>query len=353
MELKKWCSQCMCRTNVVLLFPLLMWAVSCKQLEANPEKKEPGSQPAGIAASDTMQETKAKPVIDTALYDSLQMHLVANRPDRGWPVNTGYPAPGAVFPYKRIVAYYGNFYSKGMGILGELPPEQMLQRLQQETKRWADADPKMPVQPAIHYIAVTAQHSPGKGNKYRLRMPFSQIDRALELAKKINALVFLDVQIGHSTLREELPELESYLRMPEVHLGIDPEFSMKGGHVPSSVIGSFDAADINYASGYLDSLVKKYQLPPKVLVVHRFTKGMLTNYKNIAHNKNVQIVVDMDGWGIPAKKKSSYELAITKEPIEYAGFKLFYKNDTKGNSKMLEPAEVLSLYPSPVYIQYQ
>ena len=35
-----------------------------------------------------------------------------------WPVPTVYPNAGALLPFKRIVAYYGNFYSKGMGVLG-------------------------------------------------------------------------------------------------------------------------------------------------------------------------------------------------------------------------------------------
>jgi hypothetical protein len=30
--------------------------------------------------------------------------------------------------------------------------------------------------PALHYIAVTAQGAPGRDNMYRMRMPFKQID---------------------------------------------------------------------------------------------------------------------------------------------------------------------------------
>lgn len=337
---------------VFIVFNLLLLS-ACKQLEANTETGANEKHLPVVETDTPVVAKKAIPVIDKALYDSLQMHLVANKPTAAWPVKTDYPAPGAVFPFKRIVAFYGNFYSKGMGILGELPPDEMLQKLQQEVARWQAADTAIPVQPAIHYIAVTAQRNPGKGNKYRLRMPFTQIDHAIELANKINALVFLDVQTGHSSLREELPELEPYLKMPNVHLGIDPEFAMPAGRVPSSVIGSFDAADVNYATSFLDSMVSRYGVPPKVLVVHRFTKGMLTNSKNIKMSPNVQVVIDMDGWGFPAKKKSSYELAITREPVQYAGFKLFYKNDTKGSYRLMEPADVLGLYPSPVYIQYQ
>ena len=36
-----------------------------------------------------------------------------------WPVKAPYPLAGAILPFKRVVAYYGNLYSKKMGALGE------------------------------------------------------------------------------------------------------------------------------------------------------------------------------------------------------------------------------------------
>jgi hypothetical protein len=89
-------------------------------------------------------------------------------------------------------------------------------------------------------------------------------------------------------------------------------------------------------------------------VVHRFTQNMVTNYKNIKIQPEVQIVMDMDGWGEPSLKHDSYKAYVWKEPVQYAGFKLFYKNDIrKQGSHMLTPAEVLAEKPQPVYIQYQ
>jgi len=318
------------------------------------EKKMEGTATAAAAVKEEVKQEPIKP-LDTALYSKLVLHLVHDKPDGKWPVKTAYPQDGAILPFKRIVAYYGNFYSKGMGILGALPTPQMIAGLLKEAKKWAAADSAIPTIPAIHYIAVSAQSRPGKGAKYRLRMPKTEIDKAIRLADSINGLAILDVQVGHSTLKEELPLLEPYLSKTNVHLGIDPEFSMKDGHVPSTKIGTFDAADINYAVNYLAEIVKKYNLPPKVLVVHRFTKGMVTNYKKIVTRPEVQIVMDMDGFGFPAKKVSSYKLAIVTEPVQFTGFKLFYKNDTLTPKlgKMMAPKDVLNLYPSPIYIQYQ
>ncbi len=324
---------------------------ACRKLEANKQSLVAETE---LPTPDDEKNRQPITTIDTSLFNQIQLHLAHNKPGNKWPVKASYPLPGAILPFKRIVAYYGNFYSKGMGILGELPPDQMLVRLMDEVKYWERADPKLPVQPAIHYIAVTAQRSPGAGNKYRLRMPDGQIQKALQLAAKIDAIVFLDIQVGHSSLQEELPALEKYLRLPNVHVGIDPECAMKGGEIPCSKIGTFDAADINFAAGFLSLLVKQHHLPPKILVVHRFTREMVTNTKKIVTRPEVQIVVNMDGFGFPAKKVDSYNLAVSNEPVQFAGFKLFYKNDKLTKPyRLMTASEILNLYPSPIYIQYQ
>lgn len=298
---------------------------------------------------------KKKPLtLDTALYDARVLYLCHGRPSRKWPVKTAYPLAGAILPFKRIVAYYGNFYTSRMGVLGENPPDSMLNRLMREVKKWQQADTLIPVLPAIHYVAVTAQKNPGKDHKYRARMPSVQIDKSLDLAKKINGIVFLDIQVGWGNVRDEIIHLEEYLRLPDVHLGIDPEYSMKGRQVPCTAIGTFDASDINAASEQLARIVKAYDLPPKILVVHRFTREMVTNYRQIVIRPEVQIVMNMDGFGFPAKKIDSYIGTITNEPVQFAGFKLFYKYDIlTAPKKLMTPEDVLKLYPSPIYIQYQ
>ncbi|MFM2330531.1 MAG: hypothetical protein RLZZ26_38, partial [Candidatus Parcubacteria bacterium] len=192
-----------------------------------------------------------------------------------------------------------------------------------------------------------------EGN-YILRMPDDQIDHALELAERAHGIVILDIQVGKSTVEREIPLLEKYLRMPQVHLAIDPEFSMKFGDAPGRVIGTMDATDVNYSASYLAGLVQKYHLPPKLLVVHRFTQDMVTNYKQILPLPEVQIVMDMDGFGSKAKKYGTYSRVIVPEPVQFTGIKLFYKNDVRPPADgMLSPAEVLKMIPTPSYIQYQ
>jgi len=270
-----------------------------------------------------------------------------------WPVAGPRPRPGALLPHKRIVAYYGNPLSRRMGILGEVPPDEMLKRLTREVQAWSAADTTTPVVPALHLIAVVAQASAGRDGMYRARMADTLVERVYGWAQGHDALTFLDIQVGKSTVQQELPRLEQFLSRPDVHLGLDPEFSMKRGGEPGKRIGTYDAADINYAIEFLGRLVDQYHLPPKVLVVHRFTRPMLTNADRIRLDPRVQVVINMDGWGPPHLKKDTYESYVYSEPVQFTGFKLFYGNDTKRGHPLMTPAQVLQLFPRPVYIQYQ
>lgn len=332
---------------------------------------------ADFAIATTTSPQIVVPTLDKTLYDQMMIRL-ANYPvkkvatsttklmatstiyaatlamiKKPWPVGAPYPNAGAILPFNRIVAYYGNFYSGALGVLGQYPPEEMLQHLMSEVKKWQAADPETHVIPALDYIAVVAQGAPGPDGMYRTRMPASQIQEAIDLANTVNGLVILDVQVGRSTLEKEVPLLAPFLKLPNVELAIDPEFSMKNSEVPGRAIGTFDATDINYVAEYLAQIVTKYHLPPKVLIVHRFTEDMVTNYKNIHLLPEVQVLIDMDGYGTVAQKTKAYRLVITDEPVQFAGLKLFYKNDIAHGGRLMTPEEVMALQPRPSFIQYQ
>ena len=303
----------------------------------------------GVAEANPTQE------VDSAKYYDLQKYLANGDTTGKWPVkNDPLPINGAILPFNRIIVYYGNLYSKKMGALGEYAPKEMWKMLHAEVAKWNKADTVIKSIAAIHYIAVVASGDPGKDGYYVNRMPDSQIDSALVIAKMHNAILFLDIQVGLSAIQKELPRLEKYLKMPNVHLGIDPEFSMKTGDKPGRKIGYYDAADINYVTDYLAKLTKENNLPAKILVVHRFTQGMVKNYENIKKRKEVQIVMHMDGWGEPELKKGTYRHYLYREPVQFVGFKIFYKNDLKkAPNRLMTPEELMKLTPKPIYIQYQ
>lgn len=257
--------------------------------------------------------------------------------------------PGSVLPGCRIVAYYGNPLSKRMGILGELPPAQMLARLEAEAHAFERADSAMPVVRALEMITPVAQGSPGPKALWRARMADTLIENMAKLAESKGYLLVLDVQVGKSTVAAELEPLLGYLKRPNVHLALDPEFSMKGKEPPGKKIGTMDAADVNVAISVLAKLVDDNKLPPKVLIVHRFTQAMLTNHEKIARDPRVQVIIDMDGFGPPSLKLGSYKAYIQQRPVQYFGIKLFYKND----KPRFSATDVLRLFPIPQYIQYQ
>ncbi|MEP6492187.1 MAG: hypothetical protein ABJF01_05895 [bacterium] len=272
-----------------------------------------------------------------------------------WPAGPT-PVAGALLPAKRIVAFYGNPLVKKMGVLGEYPVDDMLSKLDQTVALWQKADPSTPVQPALHLIAVVAQGAPGRDGMYRSRMDTALIEKVYRWAQRKNALLFLDIQVGHSTLQQEIPRLVPFLKRPNVHLGVDAEFSMHYGSegvVPSKKVGQFDAVDVNYAARTLAQIVDENHLPPKVLVVHRWTKKMISNAPEIKLDPRVQIVMDMDGWGPPWLKFDSYRYFEVVEPVQFTGFKIFFHHDARSGSEVLTPGEVLQLRPRPMYIQYQ
>ena len=304
--------------------------------------------------------------------DSIDPKLVAGRPKKdamsfaaairagtrkesSWPAGPA-PIAGALLPKSRIVAYYGNPHSKKMGVIGEYPEQQMLGMWDRTVEAWRKADPKTPVVPAIHLVTVVAQGAPGSDGMWRRWEDSSMIERTYKWAKSRNGILFLDIQASHSTLQKELPRLLPWLARPDVHLGVDPEFYMhyeREGARPSSKIGMMMASDVNYVIRTLDKLVADKKIPPKILVVHRFTKKMVPDAENIRPTSRVQVVMHMDGWGPPWLKFDSYRDYIVDHPVEYTGFKLFYHNDTKKGDALLTPNELLQLRPRLSYIQYQ
>ena len=70
---------------------------------------------AHLLPADATNTLSIIPVVSTSTATST---IIATS-TRLWPVQTPYPLDGAILPFKRIVAYYGNFLSKGMGVLGQ------------------------------------------------------------------------------------------------------------------------------------------------------------------------------------------------------------------------------------------
>jgi hypothetical protein len=363
--------------SVVAIAGFTACATDAPRSAANGGEVATTPAPAASASDSIAPATGASaPSVSSAMLastgDSASPHLVAgrktmdqtsfasavragNRKLASWPAGPA-PLPGALLPKNRIIAYYGNPHSKKMGVIGEYPEQQMLAMLDRTVASWKAADPKTPIIPAIHLVTVVAQGAPGTDGMWRRWEDSSMIERTYKWAKSRNGILFLDIQASHSTLQKELPRLLPWLARPDVHLGIDPEFYMhyeREGARPSSKIGMMMASDVNYVIRTLDQLVADKKIPPKILIVHRFTKKMVPDAENIRPTSRVQVVMHMDGWGPPWLKFDSYRDYVVEHPVEFTGFKLFYHNDTKKGDALLTPGELLQLRPKLSYVQYQ
>ncbi len=326
---------------------------------AQPDLANADASDAADAAADSEAAADADAPTETATAStSGRKYNAGEDPEfaarMGWPVQGPAPLAGALLPQNRIVCYYGNPNSTRMGALGEFPKDDMLRRLRGEVDKWTRADPQTPAKPCLHMVAVVAQDQPGTTGKYRSIMLDRDVQKVYDWAREVDGIFIVDIQVGTDDIRNILPRFEWILKNPDVHVGVDPEFYMKGGQKPGTKIGTMDAADINYITDYLAKLVREHDLPPKTLVVHRFTRPMVTNSKQIKLRPEVQIVMHMDGWGAAWLKRDSYRDYVVREPVQFTGFKIFYKHDqSQPGWSLMQPADLLKLEPRPFYIQYQ
>jgi hypothetical protein len=257
--------------------------------------------------------------------------------------------PGAIFPVNRVLTYYGHPHDENMGILGEYPKEELLRLLRQEAANYEAVDPSRPVIPAFEVIATVAQRDPGFDGTYILDTDLATLTEYADFAEANGILLFLDLQIGRGTVAAEIEKVRPLLERPHVHLALDPEFAIAEGQTPGIHIGSLDAESIAYAQRTLAQMVAELGLPPKVLIVHQFREDMIGNKASLRPVPGVQLVIDADGYGSPELKTHVYNILVRDEPVEFAGVKLFYKQDVP----LMTPAEILGLTPSPDLIIYQ
>jgi len=252
-----------------------------------------------------------------------------------------------ILPDFRVVAYYGAPQDDELGILGIGPPRLAARRLERQAKPYAR--PGRPVLPAMELIAAIVTSEAGDGGDHSMRQDDSTIRRYLRVARAHRMLLLLDIQPGYAPFPQEAKALERWLKEPDVGLALDPEWSMKPPLLPAQEIGSTDAGTVNEVSSYLSDLVRRNDLPQKLLVVHRFTGDMIEDENRLERNPGVGLVVNVDGFGDQPNKISKYREFTRDLPRRYNGFKLFYHEDLN----LMSPRQVLRLRPKPDLIVYE
>jgi hypothetical protein len=258
---------------------------------------------------------------------------------------TGCPAT-PLFPSTRVVALYGNDAASGLGVLGEQPPAEAAQRLAAVAEPFKAGD--RPVKGAFELIATIASSAPGADGLYRSVSTAAHVQRYLDVAVANDLLLILDIQPGRSDFLTELQRYEAFLRHPNVHAALDPEWHVGPGQVPGQTVGQVSAAEVNQVADYLSSIVTEEGIPEKLLVVHQFQERMLTERSQLREAPGVLVTIHMDGFGTRAQKLSTYSVVAADPPFDN-GFKLFYDEDVD----MFRPGEVMALEPAPDLITYQ
>jgi hypothetical protein len=255
-----------------------------------------------------------------------------------------------ILPGNRVVAYYGAPQDRELGALGIGTPDAAARRLQRQAKPYVRRG--HPVLPAFELIATVASRAPGAGGRYSSRQSAATVARYLRAARRHKALLILDIQPGRVPFMREVRALRRFLVEPDVSLALDPEWSVGAGELPGKEIGSTDSGVVNEAGRYLAGIVRKRRLPQKLLVVHRFTPGMIRDESRLRRHRGVALVVNVDGFGTRAVKAAKYR-EFTRgrrlARVRANGFKLFYKEDTR----MMTPRGVLGLKPPPDLVVYE
>lgn len=256
---------------------------------------------------------------------------------------------GSVLSDYTLVTWYGNPRSSLMGILGERSGTARANGLRAQAAAYEGVVTPKKVLAAYQLVAVVAICTEGADKKWRRRETADVIQAMLNDAHTNGFKLILDIQPGRSTVADEVAALRPFLADPDVYLALDPEFAMSGCEVPGRQIGQMAAVDVNAALSVLDDVIVRGHLPPKVLILHQFRLDMLPDKRGIQASPSVDVVLNMDGFGSQSLKQSSYRTVMRQGSLEFAGIKLFYKQDTN----LFTPAQVMGLTPKPSVVIYQ
>ena len=301
-------------------------------------------RPTAEEASASVARRVAPPELSSILRPLLTVNLV----DR-FPGLTPAVRQSSLLPGSQIISYYGNPATAAMGILGAADPETIASQLEQQAARYDQLNGPIDVVPALHLVYAVAQRHPTDNGLYLQYADDADVRRYLRVTQERGMLLFLDLQIGRSSAEAELEKILPYLRYPNVHVAIDPEFAVGSNEVPGVDLGSLQGADIDRVQAALQELVEKERLPPKLLIVHQFVDSMVVNGEAIQRYPDVELIVDMDGFGPAAVKRVKYQQYAARSYAAHAAIKLFLEHDPD----LMSEEDVLSLEPTPVVVIYQ
>jgi hypothetical protein len=256
-----------------------------------------------------------------------------------------------VFPRYRLVGYAGLTGASTLGRLGTGSLDQRVAEIERQAKPYAAGREILPV---VEVIATVVQSSPGRGDKYRVRLTDPQIAKYHEAARKHRAVMLLNLQPGRSEFIIEAKAFRKWLKEPDGGVALDPEWAMDRGQRPGGVYGHTTGAELDEVARYLSGLVKQYDLPEKVMVYHQVASSVVRKESGLRAHDGVVMIKSVDGLGHSGPKKNTYRVVNKTTPeFVHAGFKLFFTEDRRYGGRLMTPKEVLALKPRPEYLMYE
>jgi hypothetical protein len=256
-----------------------------------------------------------------------------------------------VFPRYRLVGYAGVTGAATLGRLGTGPLNERVAEIEHRAKPYAAGREVLPV---VEVIATVVQASPGRDGRHRVRLTDGQIATYHKAAREHRAVMLLNLQPGRSEFITEAKAFERWLKEPDVGLALDPEWAMDPGERPGGAYGYTTGAELNEVARYLATLVKRYDLPEKVMVYHQVARSVVRKESGLKDHEGVVVIKSVDGLGPPGPKINTYRVVNKTTPeFVHAGFKLFFTEDRADGGRLMTPREVLALMPRPEYVMYE
>ncbi|MGB6424366.1 MAG: hypothetical protein E4H22_00475 [Solirubrobacterales bacterium] len=252
----------------------------------------------------------------------------------------------ALLPDQLAVALYGAPQLTSTAV-GKRSPSGAARKLRRQARVYSRTS-ALPVALSINLIGVVATASAGGDRKYRARQDPDVIRTYLKAARSVGARLTLDIQPGRSPLIRELRALRKWIELPDVDIGVDPEWNVGPKGVPGRDEGSIGFRDLNRASKWIEGVVEQGDLPSKAMIVHQFRAGSIKGRKRIRQRQGTDVLLNFDGIGSRAAKKSGYSNLATNRAL-FNGFSLFYDRDRR----LMTPRAVLGLKPTVSYAMYQ
>jgi len=247
-----------------------------------------------------------------------------------------------------ILSFYGHPLSRGMGVIGRYPKPVLLNQLNTLAAEYREIGGKNIIK-AFHIIYGTVHPDASIGT-----ISHSLLREWIEFALENDMLIFIDHQMGRYTPEESLRRMLPWLRYPNVHLAIDPEWRTLR---PLIEIGHVTADELNQLQGIMEDYLIENNLPgERFLVVHQFNRVMIRNRENVRTNfSRVRLIHNAAGIGTPQMKRDLYEFTTRATNMPINGFKLWFDFGFVGHTDnpLMTPREVFGLHPRPYLVMYQ